>query len=53
MGKKPITKLQLDELLINADTILLPTLLEVKTGKVLLVNKFLQQSFNPLREAKL
>ena len=41
MGKKPITKSQLEEFNIEADTILLPTLLEVKTDKALFVNDFL------------
>ncbi|MGV3586738.1 MAG: hypothetical protein ACO1OF_07045 [Adhaeribacter sp.] len=53
LGNKTINQSQLEELHIEADTLLLPTLLEVKTEKALLVNDFLQKSFEPIRETKL
>ncbi len=53
LGKNPINQAQLEKLHINVDTLILPTLLEARTERASLVNDFLQQSFRPIREAKL
>lgn len=53
LGKKPISQSHLNKLNLEADTLLLPTLLETRTDKALLVSEFLQGSFEPIREVKL
>jgi hypothetical protein len=52
-GKKLLNTAHLKELHIDADTFLLPSILEVSTGKALLVDRFLPQSYEPIREVKL
>jgi hypothetical protein len=53
LGKGIITKDHLKELNIEADTLILPTKLEARTYKALLVDEFFPQSFEPIREVKI